>query len=91
MAGTEIWLQYINPDCEYILLQNILQTFWPQISFPFYLPEGRVFASSSHAFTDVNTILHRKLRKRPPASSSKMQGVAKGSSKCLGRRKTIQG
>lgn len=91
MTGIEIWLQNINPDCKYILLQNILQTSWPQTSFPFHQPQGRAVASSSQVFIDVNTIPHTKLRKRAQASSNKMQGVAKGSSECLGRHKTIQG
>lgn len=91
MTGIEIWLQNINPDCKYILLQNILQTSWPQTSFQFYLPQGRVVASRSQVFIGVNTILHTKLRKRAQASSNKMQGVVKRSSECLGRHKTIQG
>lgn len=73
MTGIEIWLQNFNPDCKYILLQNILQTSWPQTSFPFHQPQERADASSSRVFIGVNTILHTKLGKRTQASSNKMQ------------------
>lgn len=63
---------------KYVLLQNILQTSWPQTSFPIHWPQGRAVAPSSQVFIGVNKILHTKLRKRTQAPSNKMQGLLKG-------------
>lgn len=68
MTGIEIWLQNINPDCKYILLQNILQTSWPQTSFPFHQPQGRAVASSSQVFIGKHNSAH-KIKKKSSSIS----------------------